>query len=377
MQMKSALNGSASEPQARLIDLAQFRVAELKKATAPVSAVRSPCATIRSSALLDYGKAAISFNLDPIPMLQRAGLDPHCLDNVDLKVSMRAVNDLYELSAATTGIDDFGLRVAEMRGLPDLGPVTLILREKETVRAALHTLTSFLHLHSDAVLVHLREGEPPVLAVDMVFEGLNHRRQVTDGSVGTVTTLMRWLLSERWTPVSVSFMHMRPANVSRYESFFRCPVDFNQEFNGIVLRPEDLNEKLPSSSPAIRRHAQRYLESVGGTSGQCWVHKVSQVIGIFLSRGEARLDIVARHLGIDPRTLNRRLLKRGYNFSAVLENVRRNTAVQHLRDGDQPLSDIAGLLGFSSLSAFSSWFHRAFDRAPSAWRKMEKSASGD
>ena len=83
-------------------------------------------------------------------------------------------------------------------------------------------------------------------------------------------------------------------------------------------------------------------------------------------------DIVARHLNVDPRTLNRRLAREGLNYSAVLESVRKNVAVQHLRDGNRPLSDIAELVGFGSLSAFSSWFHHAFDCAPSTWRNAGK-----
>jgi AraC-like DNA-binding protein len=332
--------------------------------------------TIRASSVSDFGRVARSVDLDPIALMKRVGINPRQLDDCDVMLPMRAVNDLFELAAYASGMDDFGLRFAELRGLPDLGPVTLVLREEETFRAALQTLIAFLHLHSDAAYITLREGEHPILTIDILLEGLSPRRQVHDGSVASVVNLMRWLLGERWSPATVCFMHSRPMDIGRFEAFFRCPIDFNYEFNGIVLRRQDLDERLPASSPAMRRHLQRYLQTIGGASGQSYVQRVTQVIGLALSRGEGRVNTVARHLGVDPRTLNRRLAKGGVNYSTLLENIRRNIAVQHLRDGDRLLSDIAGLVGFSSLSAFSSWFHEAFACAPSAWRKNEKHSRG-
>lgn len=343
------------------------------RAPRPAKNAMPAIATIRSSTLGDFKRMALALSLDPLALMKQAGIHPRYLEDSDLPVPVRAVNDLFEITALTSGIDDFGLRVAENRGLPDLGPVTLVLREEETFRAALQTLIAFMHLHTDAAYLHLLEGEHPILTVDIIFEGSGHRRQILDGSVATIVTLIRWLLGERWTPASICFMHSRPSNVARYERFFRCPIDFNHELNGIVLHREDLDKKLPASSPAMRRHLQRYKQSMAASgSSESYLQRVTQIIGLLLSRGEARVDIVARHLNVDPRTLNRRLAREGLNYSAVLESVRKNVAVQHLRDGNRPLSDIAELVGFGSLSAFSSWFHHAFDCAPSTWRNAGK-----
>jgi AraC-like DNA-binding protein len=37
---------------------------------------------------------------------------------------------------------------------------------------------------------------------------------------------------------------------------------------------------------------------------------------------------------------------------------------------NHPLSEIAGVLGFSELSAFSRWFSRLFDCSPSSFRRF-------
>jgi AraC-like DNA-binding protein len=47
------------------------------------------------------------------------------------------------------------------------------------------------------------------------------------------------------------------------------------------------------------------------------------------------------------------------------------TSVEH---GQRPLNEIAGMLGFSGLSAFSRWFKNRFGRSPSKWRTINLQA---
>src|SRR5271166_5563117 len=290
---------------------------------------------------------------------------------------MRSVLELLEIAALSSGMDDFGMRLAEARRLPDLGPALLMLREEETVRDALQAMIAVLHLHSDALYMHLEEGDDPILYVDIIVGGVGHYRQAMDTTVAGTTKILRLLLGEDWTPESVCFTHSRPVSKARHDRFFRCPIDFSQEFNGIVLRRQDLEKRLPSSSPALRRQVERYIQSINFASDDNYVRRVTQLVAMALPKGEARAEIVARRLGVDCRTLNRRLARSGLNYSGVVEKVRRSLAAQHMLGSERPLSDIAGVLGFSSLSALTRWFRHSFDCAPSEWRKAQRDSATD
>ncbi|MNL21685.1 HTH-type transcriptional regulator VirS [compost metagenome] len=92
------------------------------------------------------------------------------------------------------------------------------------------------------------------------------------------------------------------------------------------------------------------------------------MIWTLLPTGRCSVEQVAAHLGRDRRTLHRQLTREGETFSSLLDQVRTELATRYLANPHHPLSEIAGVLGFSELSAFSRWFSRLFECSPSSWR---------
>ncbi len=85
------------------------------------------------------------------------------------------------------------------------------------------------------------------------------------------------------------------------------------------------------------------------------------------SRGVA-LDDVAQDLGLSPGEVRRRLRAGGTTFRALVDEVRRARAEALLVAGGLSLSEVALLLGFSELSAFSRAHRRWFSSSARARR---------
>ena len=68
------------------------------------------------------------------------------------------------------------------------------------------------------------------------------------------------------------------------------------------------------------------------------------------------------------RTLARRLGELGVSFAQILDELRYDLALRYLRDPNLSLSQIAFLLGYSELSAFSHAFRRWTKTTPGEWR---------
>ena len=70
------------------------------------------------------------------------------------------------------------------------------------------------------------------------------------------------------------------------------------------------------------------------------------------------LEEAAEALSISPWKLQRRLAEAGVTFKDLVEGTRRKLALTYLKQPHLPLTEIAFLLGYSELSAFSRAFHR-------------------
>ena len=98
--------------------------------------------------------------------------------------------------------------------------------------------------------------------------------------------------------------------------------------------------------------------------------RVRQVVVLLLPRGLCRIEVVAQHLGVDRRTVHRRLDAESTSFSALLDAERRELAGRYIEDSDRPLTEVAAQLGFSAPSAFSRW-HSASSGISAARRRAK------
>ena len=81
------------------------------------------------------------------------------------------------------------------------------------------------------------------------------------------------------------------------------------------------------------------------------------------------LALVARRLGLSPRSLQRRLDEAGTSFAEILDTAREERAKVFLRAGDVSIAEVSWLLGFAEQSAFTRAFRRWTGRAPTEWRR--------
>ena len=88
-----------------------------------------------------------------------------------------------------------------------------------------------------------------------------------------------------------------------------------------------------------------------------------------LSHGKANVETVAKALALSVRTFQRRLGEHGVVFKTLVDQLRRELALQYLADGKADLTEIAFLVGYSELSAFDRAFRRWTGSTPVAARK--------
>src|SRR4249920_917636 len=128
-------------------------------------------ALIRSASLTHYAEVARNAGLDPYRMLSEFGLPQRCLKEPELKVPIDAVRRLLEASAERSGVEGFGLLMAEARRLSNLGPLGLLIREQPTVRLAIEALARYSNRLNEALFLTIEEGHDVVVLREELIVG--------------------------------------------------------------------------------------------------------------------------------------------------------------------------------------------------------------
>jgi AraC-like DNA-binding protein len=87
-----------------------------------------------------------------------------------------------------------------------------------------------------------------------------------------------------------------------------------------------------------------------------------------LLRGTCSAVAVARLFSMHRRTMSRHLRKDGLAFRKVAGEIRFEIACELLENTSLPLSEVATVLRYSEMSAFTRAFRRWSRQTPSAWR---------
>jgi AraC-like DNA-binding protein len=324
---------------------------------------------IRGAVLSNYVEVARAAGLDPYHMTAEFRLPATCLTDPEVKVSAAAVGRLLEASAARSGKPDFGLRLADQRTVANLGAMALLVREQPTVRKALDVLVGYMFLHSESLLLNMREQNGDViLSLAIEVERPVPIRQGVELGIGFLHRSFQQLFRERWKPEAICFTHAAPAKKDAYRKFFATDVLFNQDFNGIVCAARDIDAAVPAADAKMTRYVQQYLDTLAARRNATMSASVRECIYTMLPSGLCSADSVAARLGVDRRTVHRHLAREGKTFSSIMDAVRAELVARYVGNRDRPLASVAELLGFSALSAFSRWFRSQFGCSVSEWR---------
>ena len=98
-------------------------------------------------------------------------------------------------------------------------------------------------------------------------------------------------------------------------------------------------------------------------------NEICDILEASLLKRNVSQDFVASQLGISVRNLQRRLRPMGTTYQQLLDEARQKLAIKLIADGDQPLYEIAYLVGYTEPSAFYKAFRRWTGMTPGEFRQ--------
>lgn len=324
--------------------------------------IRSICQTIRG-----YG-------VDPVPLMEQAGLDVQLLNIPDARYEIAGVRRLWGLVIAQTQDPLIGLKVGQEIQASTLHGLGLAMLSSSSLSELLSLVVRYCKAISTTMRMSLEHDKGGTTLVLRTADGCEPMHAARIAMIAFVYRQACQLVQHEVVPEFVTLALPYNSDMERLDRYFKIPVSMGTELDAIRFRYEDTIEPYAGANPQlvkINEHViQQYMSQLEQSN---FSNRVLQHIQMLLSKGEPKLSFIARELNLSPRTLQRRLDREGTSFNALLEKGKRHLASDMLAHSDTSVTEISYLLGFSDPSNFSRACNRWFGCSPVAYRQRNLS----
>jgi AraC-like DNA-binding protein len=306
--------------------------------------------------------AAAARGVEPERLCELTGFDVASAKDPDERIPLAVETQLWDEAARLTGDDAFGLHVAAgiRPGVFDV--LDYACRTAPTLRVSFERLIRYNRLEHDiAVFSYVERGSVGRLEHRFRIPGIEPSRQAAEFTMASIVVIGGQILGEALRPRAVEFRHTAPRETVEHLRAFGVEPRFGCEANALELDREVLERPVPNADPALSRIIVRQAEALLAARPEVvetTADRVRRLLVASLGEGDVTLAGMADKLRMSERTLQRRLAEEGLTFEDLVEQQRKELALQYLADVKLAVSEVAYLLGYSEPSAF----HRAFKR---------------
>lgn len=301
------------------------------------------------------------------------------LSNVDLDAlkkknettfTSKQLLDLWKNASYLCDDELFGLHFGESLQLAALGMVGEIIKSSDTVGQAIQFACSLTPAITDLYTLgiiqekktfNIQFNRTTVQADEFVLG------QVADLLMVFTIHEMNGLLLTRIHPDQVTYP-FKVSDVKEFERVFRCKKIKKSDGYRMQFNAKFLDEPIISANYELQK---LFLEKLNSASEDRITSSVSFQVKVmdFLMQnsylGILSLDDVASNFNMTSRSLQRRLQRESVTFQHIADTVRKSLAVHYLQTGRYQAKEVASILGYNELSAFSRAFKRWTGKNPS------------
>lgn len=329
--------------------------------------------TIRAHVFDGFDAFARARGADFPALLKDAGLSPSDLTDPDAELPLNAVAQIFDAAAQASDDPCLGLHWAE--AYPEGGGrvIGYLLLNAKSARQAVKAIARYVELHLEPIDIRFEEKDGFGELIWRFPPGFTAPRlQYASFAMAIMVVRLRKYAGANWNPAGVELEHRAYADMKEVKRILGPNVTFDHTQNTLRMREAVLNRTSDEADnrlfALIREMGDKLLAE----------RKVKDDIVALTERailsqigdGAVALEDIAGALELPPRTLQSQLAAAGTNFETILLETRQSLAEIYLRDSDLPLTEIAFLLGFSELSAFTRAARGWFGVPPSQRRSM-------
>lgn len=307
---------------------------------------------------------------EPSVALLDTGIEPALLAGPRSRLSYRQLRALLASALRLTGDSTLGLALGRRLVMGRLGSLGYALLNAKDLAHALSLIERYSTLlvpHVEAEVV--RDGGLAVLRMSHSIRLGSLGHFVSEAIAGAVLAQLGLVVDGPLPVREVRFDYAEPPHAEAYYAL-GCPVSFEAEALEIVFDADALRVPLRFASEVAFGVAEHQCEAeVDDRHARKSV--VAQVRQLLRDREEGFPDVrsAARRLQTSERSLRRALHESGTSFQSLVDEMRRELAMEYLKSTQVSVQDIARIAGFSDGRSFRRAFKRWTGMTPAEARR--------
>ena len=328
--------------------------------------------------LLGYERFAESIGVDVSSALARVGLTASSLSNPEAWNDFQAVINLLEYTATVGNCPSLGLRLSQLHGINSLGATGVLIQHAKNVGEVIRLSSRYTYFQSPALRTYVKPVAGRDNVIDLTFAidmpHLLPRAQTVELWLGSSLQGLSVIGDGKIQPLLVQFPHPRQGSRADYRNIIGCAYQFDAPVAAIRILKSDLQRPIAGHNPVLQVMAETFMQQQFVELNRTFADQVRIVVCQFLGLGKASHEIVARELGLHPRTMQRRLRIENQTFENIVDRLRREQFIEFLHlTKPMSLSQIASALGYSEHAALTRACRRWYGRTPTELRREYQS----
>jgi AraC-like DNA-binding protein len=313
--------------------------------------------------------------VDTDELFAHAGIPMQRILDPEGSLTIAEVVRISQSAQVLTGDPALGLHLGQELGSEMLDVVGMMMSTAPDARAAVRAALQYSPLLTTLGHAELEEeGDEARIVLHLLPEVGPIGLYCCELVGASIWNSARRLVRGEVTPRRLTFAYPAPAWQDEYRQVFgeETEIVFNAPRTTFVVDRRCLDLPMARHTPGLYQRlleqAARRLASRPPAEAASTTAIAKRIIEDHLGERLLDLTVIAQHMGLSPRTLQRRLKDEGITFQALYDACRQQVAQDQLQR-DTDIETIAAMLGYSEPANFYRAFRAWTGVSPSEFRK--------
>ncbi|MEH6471751.1 MAG: AraC family transcriptional regulator [Halopseudomonas sp.] len=330
-------------------------------------------ATTQASWAVAIKRTLESYRCDPTAIFEAAKIRLEDLGDPNARFPTTKTSELMRQAVVATQDPGFGLAVGRHMRPTSAHAMGFAMWASNNLREAIERVQKFFKIFTTSCYCNIEKQGDKYLISSHAYPAYQSviSSEDQEAMFSTILQTFRHLLPGRLDVYRVGLSRPGPPkNIADFERFFKCPIEWGYDGIYVLLSAEQVEAQLPTANAELALQSDKLCQDyIVRFDRQDIINQVSNKLVEMLPQGEPAMADIASKLMLSSRTLQRKLKSQNTCFKQLLENVRKEMAIQYIRQTHVPIGEISYRLGFAHINNFSRAFKRWTGKTPIDYRQ--------